>query len=127
MKPLSLYFFALLTLMLSACSGSDSYRGDWKATASDGSKYNIHFDPKKFTVKDTTGNEQVYDYTQHSVNINNSIETYGITLGDGRVYEITFPIANDQTVGLIKDQNNKPLFTISRNKYTMYEEVFGLN
>ena len=52
-------------LLLGACSGSESYRGAWKAVASDGSKAEITFAEKSFTIKDEKGKETVYEYTQN--------------------------------------------------------------
>ena len=127
MKKINILLLSIFTVLLTACSGSETYRGIWKATDTYGAKYEIVFDAKNFTVKDSLGEIKKYDYTQNSVNIENSVATYGIKLKDGRGYQINFPKADDETMGLIKDENNKPLYTISRTAYVGYEDVFKLN
>lgn len=126
MKKIAVLLSGVLVVLLAGCSGSDTYRGYWKAMDSNGAKFEIYFDPQSFTVKDSTGKSKRFDYTQNSVNIQNSVETYGIKLGDGRGHQINFPIANDESVGLIKDENGNPVYTISRNSYIEYEDIFKL-
>jgi len=121
---LSLSIVALL--FLSACDGSDTYRGKWKATDSEGTHYDITFKEKSFTVKEKDGESKTFGYTQNSININNSITTYGIQLDDGRYYQITFPIEDDETRGIMKDGNGKQLYTICRDKYIAYEDIYNL-
>ncbi|WP_300565775.1 hypothetical protein [Flavobacterium sp.] len=127
MKKLNTLLLSIFVILLTACSGSESYRGLWKATDTYGAKYEIVFDAKSFTVKDSLGKNKKYDYTQNYVNIENSVTTYGIKLKDGRGYQINFPKADDETMGLIKDENNKPLYTIGRTDYISYEDIFKLN
>jgi hypothetical protein len=126
MKKISIRLLAILAVILVGCSGSDTYRGSWKATDSKGGKFELFFDAKNFTVKDSLGKSKKYEYTQNSVEIENSVATYGIQLGDGRAYQINFPNADDESLGLIKDENGNPLYTISRKKYIKYEDVFKL-
>jgi hypothetical protein len=126
MKKVTILLASVLVVFLVGCSGSETYRGAWKAMDSYGAKYEILFDAKSFTVKDSAGKTEKYDYTQNSVKIENSVKTYGIQLGDGRGYQINFPNAKDENVGLIKDENGNPIFTISRNAYTSYEDVYKL-
>lgn len=116
----------IFILLLIACSGSDTYRGSWKAMDSNGRKWEIVFDEKSFTVRDSTGKNEKYDYTQNAVNVENSVETYGIQLGDGRKYQINFPVADDESKGLIKDENGNPMYTIGRKDYVQYEDLFKL-
>lgn len=113
-------------ILLFACEGSDSYQGQWKAMNSKGEKYVIYFSPKSFSIKDSLGISKEYNYRQNSIKSENSIETYGILLEDGRGYSIHFPL-KDESVGLIKDENGEQMFTISRNKFTSYEEIYKLN
>jgi len=117
-------FFAIS--FLSSCSGSDVYQGNWKATDIDGNKFEINFEPKKFSIKDENGKIANFDYTQNSVKIKNSTKTYGIQLSDGRVYNIFFPISNETTKGLITLENNQPLYTISRTSYIGYSDLYNL-
>lgn len=119
------FLFALV--ILSSCSGSDVYRGNWKATDAEGKKYEINFEPKKFSIKNQDGKIDTFEYTQNSVKIENSVTTYGIQVNDGRTYSIFFPIANDTSKGVILFQNNQPVYTISRSSYIQYKELYTLN
>lgn len=116
----------LFLLVLTSCSGSDTYQGKWKATNADGKKFDIAFLPKNFTIKDETGDSSKYDYTQNSVEINNFVETYGIKLSDGRTYSIHFPIASDESIGVILDGAGKPAYTICRDDYKTLDDVYQL-
>jgi hypothetical protein len=120
-----LCFIALL--FLASCSGSEVYRGNWKAMDAGGQKYEINFEPKNLSIKDQNGKIENFAYTQNSVKIENSVTTYGIHLSNGRVYSIYFPIANDTSRALILLQNNQPLYTISRTSFIQYNELFKLN
>ncbi|MCZ4245404.1 hypothetical protein [Pedobacter punctiformis] len=126
MKKISALLLGIYSVLLIACSGSDTYRGSWKATDFKGAKFEISFDAKSFTVKDSTGKNIKFDYTQNSVKIANSIKTYGIKLGDGRGYQINFPKNNDESLALIIDQNGSPIYTISRKAYLKYEDIYKL-
>lgn len=125
MKKL-LLFFSILSFLLIACSGSDVYRGAWKATDAQGGKFELVFDAKLFSVTDSTGKKDEFKYSQNSVNINNGVSSYGIQLSDGRKYEILFPIPSNPKVALLKDENNVPVFAISRDEYMKYEELYNL-
>ncbi|MFK7115222.1 glycosyl transferase [Flavobacterium oreochromis] len=126
MRRIIVTFSSVLLLLLVSCSGSDTYRGKWKALDSKGEKFEINFDAKNFTVKDSKGQISKYEYSQNQVSIENSVETYGIQLEDGRTYHINFPIASSEEVGLIKDSNENPIYTIARKDYTSYEDIFKL-
>ena len=127
MKKFKIFSLAVLTSILVSCSGSDTYRGLWKATDPNGNKFDITFDAKSFVIKDTLGKSNRYEYTQNSVKTENSVETYGIKLEDGRGYLINFPNAKDESVGLIFDENGKGLYTISRDNYISYDDIYNLN
>jgi hypothetical protein len=114
-------------ILLFSCSGSDAYQGKWKATDSKGNKFEIIFSPKSFSVKDSAGKSTDYSYTQNSYNHENSVTTYGIQLEDGRGYQINFPKSDDETVGLLKDGNGMPVYTLSRKNYLTYDELYKLN
>ena len=109
-----------------SCSGSDTYRGLWKAINERGEKFEITFDAKNFTVKDSSGQVKTYTYTQNSVSIKNSVENYGIKVSDGKDYRISFPVANDETKGAIQDATGRPIYIIDRSNYIKYEDVYGL-
>lgn len=116
----------LFATFLCACSGSDVFRGEWKAVSIDGQKFEINFDAKNFSITDSVGNASSFGYTQNSVNIVNSTKTYGITLQDGRAYQITFRNSADESIALIKDENGAPLYSISRNEYISYDDIYKL-
>jgi len=113
-------------LLLTGCQGADTYQGTWKATGPNGKKVELNFEPKSFTVKDSTGKVSTYQYTQNSVKVENSVTIYGIQLGDGRVYRIFFPFANDISKGVIMFKNNEPIYTISRSSYITYKDLYKL-
>lgn len=125
MKKIFLLIFLTL-ILLTSCEGSDSYQGKWKAMNSKGEKFEIFFYPKSFSIKDSLGKSQEYNYTQNSIKSENSIKSYGILLEDGRRYLIYFPL-KDESIGLIKDENGEQMFTISRKKHITYEDIYKLN
>lgn len=117
---------SLLVLFLYACNGSGTFQGKWKAMNPEGERFEIEFKPKQFSIIDSTGKAVLHDYVQNSVKSENSIETYGIRLSDGRGYQIYFP-KNDESVGLILDENGVQMFTISRKDYITYDAIYKLN
>ena len=121
----SLLAFGAL-IMLVSCSGSETYRGDWKATDTKGNQYEINFQEKSFTIQDGSGDKTQYDYIQNEVQNDNGVMSYGIKLGDGRKLQVRFPFDADQTKGFILDANNHVMYTISRDRYMKYEEVYQL-
>lgn len=127
MKKISSALVAILAVLLLGCEGSETYRGKWKVTDSKGIKFEMFFDAKSLTVTDSLGKKTTFGYTQNEVNIQNSVETYGIKLDDGRGYQINFPKANDESLGVIKDINGTPIYTISRKKHMKYEDLYQLN
>ena len=114
------------SLVLASCSGSDIYQGDWKATDTHGTHFEIHFGPKSFSITDTNGKAVNYEYTQNSVKIENSVRTYGIKLKDGRGYSIFFPITDETGKGVILLENTEPAYTISRTSYIQYNDLYKL-
>lgn len=116
----------LMNFLLISCEGSESYQGNWKALDKDGSKFEISFKPKSFSVTDSTGKISQFSYSQNSIQYENSVETYGISLEDGRKYQIFFP-KNDESVGIILEENGHPIYTISRSKYLSYDDIYKLN
>jgi hypothetical protein len=109
------------------CSGSDSYRGSWKAVDMKGKEFVIDFQSKQFSIKkDSAGKKENFTYKQHSVSIENSVSTYGIQLGDGRKLIIHFPFANKDHIALLKDENGLPLYTLCRREFLSYEDIYKL-
>jgi hypothetical protein len=127
MKTSHIIIYSLLAIFMMGCSGSDTYRGTWKAMDGNGAKYEITFEAKSLSIKDSTGKIEKYGYTQNSVKIENSVKNYGIQVSDGRGYQINFPKANDESTGIIKDANGNPVYTLGRNSYVKYDEIFRLN
>ncbi|RQO32184.1 hypothetical protein DBR32_00790 [Taibaiella sp. KBW10] len=113
-------------LLLISCSGSDVYQGNWKATDMSGNKFEINFAPKQFTIKETNGKIATYAYTQNKIKIQNSVKSYGITLADGRMFTITFPLAKEAGKAIITLDNKQPLYIISRNAYITYKDFYSL-
>ncbi len=126
MRKATNFVLGLVLISLYSCSGSDTYRGLWKAIDEKGEKFDITFDAKSFTIKDSAGKIISYTYKQNSVSIQNSVETYGIQVSDGKAYLINFPIANDETKGVIKNAADRPIYIIGRSGYVQYEEIYGL-
>ena len=126
MRKTTNFLLGVICTLLYSCSGSDTYRGLWKATDSKGDKLEITFDAKSFSIKDSTGKASNYEYTQNTVSIENSVETYGIKLTDGRGYFINFPFADDESKGIIKDAGGNPVYTIGRKEYLKYEDIYKL-
>lgn len=126
MKKFNYLFILFIAFIFMSCSGSDTYRGDWKAMDENGNYYDIHFDAKHFKFTPEEGESKEYEYSQHSVNISNGVETYGIKLDDGREFEINFPIADDETKGAILDANGVVIYTIGREDYVQYSELYDL-
>jgi hypothetical protein len=124
MKNTINFLIAGLALILSACSGSDTYRGTWKAVDMSGQKFEITFDAKSLNIKDSANKAVLYEYTQNSVNIHNNSKTYGIKVSDGRGYQVHFP--NNESEGLIRDESGNPVYTISRNAYVSYKDMFKM-
>jgi len=118
--------FTLALIALSGCSGSDTYLGEWKGTDINGDKYILSFKAKNFFIKRASGDSLNFEYTQNSVNIENSVRTYGIKLNDGRAYNILFPIANDDSKCLMTMENGKPVYTLSRTSYLSQDEIYSL-
>jgi hypothetical protein len=126
MRKATNLLLALVLISLYSCSGSDTYRGIWKALNVRGEKLEINFEAKKVSITDSAGQTKTYDYKQNSVSIKNSVETYGIQVSDGKSYQINFPVANDETMGVIKDAAGTPLYIIGRSRYVQYEEIYGM-
>lgn len=126
MKKKNLLLFLIAAISFVRCSGSDSYRGSWKAVDMKGKEFVIDFQSKQFSIKDSTGKKETFTYKQHSVSIVNSVSTYGIQLGDGRKLIIHFPFANKDHIALLKDENGLPLYTLCRKEYLSYEDIYKL-
>ncbi len=127
MKTFFCAILGLSAILFAGCSGSDTYRGNWKGMSPDGEKVNITFDARRMTINDGSQESVALNYTQNKVSIKNSVETYGIKLEDGRGYQLTFPIADDESVGLLQDERGNLLYTISRKGYIKSEDIYKLS
>jgi len=118
MKKLNYLIAALFVLFLSACSGSETYRGTWKATNPAGEKFELLFDEKLLTIKDNnTGGETSSSYSQNQINISNHVETYGIVVEDFGTCQVHFPYISGESEGFIYDASGNLMYTIGRDEY----------
>lgn len=127
MKKMKHLVALFVLVLLTACSGSETYRGDWKAANAEGEHYIVNFQEKSFSVTGEDNETNTFEYSQNQVNISNGVETYGIKLGDGRNYQLNFPLADDESVGILLDANGNLLYTISRTDYMSYDDIFALD
>ena len=124
MRSIKIILMALVAISIGACSGSDTYRGSWKATNTKGEHLEIVFGENDMSIiKD--GETMNYEYSQNSVNVKNSVETYGIKLDDGRSLQIHFPIGDDESKGGILGAYGLPVYIISRTEYLHRKDVYG--
>lgn len=126
MRPVLIFFLFFNLCCLCACSGSESYRGSWKGTDLKGKRVDFVFSEKSFVIHETNGMKTQYDYVQNEVIKENGIQIFGIKLGDGRQLQIRFPFESDLRKGFILDANDHVMYTISRDNYLKYEEVYQL-
>lgn len=112
-----------IIVIITSCSGSSTYQGNWKALDNDGSKVEIRIEENTMSFND----EDSYDYTQNSINVSNGIKTYGINLNDGRSYLLRFPLAKDTTRAILMDPNENVLYVMSRTDYMSQEDLYKLN
>lgn len=125
MKNLIYIFSLLFPILFVNCSGSDVYRGEWKATDMNNNKFTIHFEENTLTITKEDGESKSYKYTQNSVKIENSTSRYGLNLEGGIELEIVFP-TKDKDKGIINTPGSEqPLYIISRTDYIQYSD-FGL-
>lgn len=123
MKNLIMLF--LFSLLLCSCEGSESYQGKWKALDANKNKFEIVFKPNSFSVKDRLGKTTQYDYSQNYYQYKNGVVTYGISLDDGRRYQIHFP-KRDKSAGFILDENSTAVYSISRTRFMSYDDIYKL-
>lgn len=120
----NIYCFAIITIaLLSACKGSDTYRGSWKALGSDGQMFELFFEEDTVVIRDRFGHEERAPYKQNSVSMVSHVETYGIILDGQNKYNIVFPSDGGEHKGYIETTDHKVLYSIARDKYLTYEQV----
>lgn len=103
--------------MLTACKGSDQYRGSWKVTGANGEQFVFHFLEKSLVTTGTSGESDTIDYIQNSIKIENGIRSYGIHLSNGYQYLIVFPVKGDDNKAKITNSEGGTLFTMGRSVY----------
>lgn len=109
------------------CQGSEVYRGKWKALNPEGIQSTIEFTEDKMIVTRDSSDTETWKYAQNSVHISNRNREYGIRIDNGLNYKILFPVKDNLDKGAIADQNGQIIFTIGRNEFNTYQDVFGLN
>lgn len=127
LQKYSYYFILTCTILCTSCSGSDVYRGKWKATDVYGNNLEIEFDAKEFCITDELGKIKSFGYTQNSIRVEDGVKTYGIRLSDGRNYFILFPLVHDHSKAVIRLRNHQPVYTISRSSYIRYTDLYKLD
>ena len=120
MPTIKLLIAAIITSFLISCSGSSTYRGKWKAIDFEGNEVVLNFQAERFSILEG-GDSVNYEYRQQSIEIMNGVETYGIHVKDKGYLELNFPIANDESMGLIRDVNGDLIWTICRTEYLTYQ------
>ncbi len=113
-------------LLISACSGSESYRGEWKAVASDGSKAEITFAEKSFTVKDEKGKETVYEYTQNQYKLESGRTSYGIDIKNASEARIVFPFKGKTDRATMVAPDDTILYMLDRHAYVPADQFWKL-
>ena len=113
-------------LLLGACSGSESYRGEWKAVASDGSKAEITFAEKSFTVKYEKGKETVYEYTQNQYKLESGRTSYGIDIKNASEARIVFPFKGKTDRATIVAPDDTILYMLDRHAYVPTDQFWKL-
>ena len=113
-------------LFLTACSGSEAYRGEWKATAADGTKAEIVFAEKSFTVKDEKGGQTVYEYTQNKYQFENGRTSYGIDIKNGSEAQIVFPFKGNGERAAMTAPDDTILYTLDRRAYIPVDRFWQL-
>ncbi|SHM57513.1 hypothetical protein [Myroides odoratimimus] len=118
MKKLLLLFGLVLCTLLSSCSGSDTYQGEWKATDENNKHFTITFEKRKYTITSEDGQVSTHNYTEFEHHTINSIETYGIRMiEEGKELYIHFPIKNNNVIAFIQTKGKQVLYTLSRDAY----------
>jgi hypothetical protein len=120
------FYTFILVFILVSCEGSDVYQGKWKAMNSEGKKFEIIFAPNNFIIKNKGEKLKSYKYTQNSIEYKNSVKIYGITLQDGRLFQIIFPTP-DLSKGFLINENGVEMFTISKNNYIKMDDLRNIN
>ncbi|WP_130736003.1 hypothetical protein [Flavobacterium sp. J27] len=126
MKKRHLLLLFLFSIVLFSCEGSDAYQGKWKAINRDDERFEITFTATEIATKDSKRKTLKYEYSQNSIHYENGAITYGIQLSDGREYQLFFP-KKDKSVGMLLDRDGRMVYTLSRNAYVTYDDIYKLD
>lgn len=95
---------ALSLVFLTACSGSKSIQGTWKAQDIAGTNYTIEFTDEEVIV-----DGESFDYTQNAIGTKNGISYHGIKQ-DGEDYSIVFPDKDKDIAIMIQPDSTDDYF-----------------
>lgn len=115
-----------IVVVLFGCAGSQDYRGDWKATNRAGERFDISFSEHDFQVTNESGEVNNHEYSQYSFKHSDGVSTYGIKLEDGRAFNVFFPLKQDSTKAVIELESKEVIYTLCRDRFLLYEELFAL-
>src|SRR5699024_11084789 len=88
------------------CKPSDKYAGKWFAISDSGDEVTIDFlKDKTMTITDDDRNEKVYDISQTSVGIQNSVGYYRVEI-DGKSHYVVFENRKDESNAILIKQTN---------------------
>lgn len=99
---------SVVVLLVVGCKPSEKYAGDWLGVSDSGEEVSMHFDreEKQLTLVDSDGQEEVHDINQNSTGIKNSLQYFGIELGDDYYYVIFKNRKNEDEAEFVKQTNH---------------------
>ncbi|MDO5073730.1 MAG: glycosyl transferase [Neisseria animaloris] len=124
----SLLFSGAIILLLNGCSGSETYRGTWKAMDTNNVPMEIVFEEKQFTLSDLQKNtKKTYRYSQNTIQYENGKRRYGIQVENGASFSIAFPFQNDEERAMLIAPDNTVVMTLDRTKHLPLKDFWQLN
>ena len=115
-----------VALLLGACSGSESYRGEWKAVASDGSKAEITFAKKSFTIKDEKAKKPSTNTLRTNTNSESGRTSYGIDIKNASEARIVFPFKGKTDRATMVAPDDTILYMLDRHAYVPADQFWKL-
>lgn len=120
------FMIVFVMFLLVSCKPSEKYAGDWNAVSDTGEEISMHFDreEKKLTLVDSSGEEEVHEINQNSTGIKNSLQYYGIEIGEDYYYIIFKDRKDEEHAEFVKQTNyasdfddmvGETVFKMSRN------------
>ena len=116
-------FTCLFLCLLLACSGSDTYRGNWKAVSDDGNQFDMIFQEDQMIFKMSDTDSTVFNYSQMGISIRGGRSQDIIRLEGGTRYFIQFPVDDDESKGLILDSFGEKRYSINRTNHMPLDEI----